>query len=190
MTKKKDLRVIKTERAIYNALTELLKKKELSKITISELAEKAEINKATFYLHYTDIYSLYQEMIARHIKEIIVERKLLDNMFSDPEEFARRLIEDFFDPEMLSNDPFFHNTSQMQNRTLSYHICNAFTEQVIVSELLPDTRANILKLEFFFTGVAFLRQQHQDEETPTIIGILADSIRNLFCDEAFGRTDV
>ena len=56
--RKKDLRVVKTERAIYRALIELLQKKELEKITVSELAELAEINKATFYLHYADIYSL------------------------------------------------------------------------------------------------------------------------------------
>ena len=180
MTGKKDLRIIKTERAIHSALVELLKEKDLEKITVSELSARAEINKATFYLHYTDIYSLYQEVMAKHIREIISERGLLDNMLSDPEEFARRLISDFFNTEVMSKDTFFRNPNLIYNRTISYHICNVFTEQVISSRMLPDTRENVLKLEFFLTGVAFLRQNHSDDENELIVKILADSIRNLF----------
>ena len=182
MPKKTDLRVIKTERAIHNALIDLLKKKDLEKITVSELSQKAEINKATFYLHYTDIYSLYQDVLAEHIKELITEIGLLDNLFSDPEEFSRRLINDFFNPEKMSNDSFFRNPNLIYNRTISYHICNVFTEQVISAQMLPDTNENKLKLEFFFTGVAFLRQKHTDDENELIIQILANSIRSLFLD--------
>lgn len=180
MSEKKDLRVIKTERAIYTALVDLLKRKDLEKITVSELAQKAEINKATFYLHYIDIYSLYQEALGKHIKEIIVEKGLLENMFSDPEEFARRLIDGFFNSDIMKDDPFFRNPNLIYNRSISYYICNAFTEQVISDQLLPDTRENVLKLEFFFTGIAFLRQDHSDDESDIIVRILADSIRNLF----------
>lgn len=180
MSEKKDLRVIKTERAIYSALVNLLNKKDLEKITVSELAERAEINKATFYLHYSDIYSLYQEALARHIKEIIGELGLLEKLSNDPEEFSRCLINDFFNPDALANDPFFKNTNQIYNRTLSYHICNAFTEQVISSQLLPNTRENLLKMEFFFTGIAFLRQNHTDEDNEIIIQILANAIGDLF----------
>jgi len=180
MSKKKDLRVIKTERAIYSALIELLKKKDLEKITVSELSEKAEINKATFYLHYSDIYSLYQEALAHHIKEIISELGLLEKFKNDSREFSRCLINEFFNPESLANDPFFKNTSQTYNRTLSFHICNAFTEQVISSELLPNTRENLLKMEFFFTGIAFLRQNHTAEDNELLTHILANTIRDLF----------
>ncbi len=180
MSRKQDLRVIKTERAIYLALVELLKRKDLEKITVSELSEKAEINKATFYLHYSDIYSLYQEALARHIKEIICKLGLPEKFFNDPEEFSRCLINDFFTTEVMANDPFFKNTNQIYNRTLSYHICNAFTEEVLSSELLPNTRENTLKMEFFFTGIAFLRQEHAKEDDALIIQILASSIKDLF----------
>ncbi len=53
-----DLRVQKTRRSIINAFLELRAKKALEKITVKELCEKAEINKATFYLHFKDIYDL------------------------------------------------------------------------------------------------------------------------------------
>ena len=57
-----DLRIQKTRAAIKSAFLELRRKKPIEKITVTELAKLAEINKATFYLHYSDIYSLADEM--------------------------------------------------------------------------------------------------------------------------------
>ena len=43
-----DLRIKKTKRAIRTAFYELIKEKPLEKITVTEIAARAEINKATF----------------------------------------------------------------------------------------------------------------------------------------------
>ena len=71
----RDLRVIKTQRAIHDAFLSLLRTKPLAKISVTELARIAEINKGTFYLHYRDIYDLYHALLlyrpdhyARHGK--------------------------------------------------------------------------------------------------------------------------
>ncbi|MDE5861843.1 MAG: TetR family transcriptional regulator, partial [Ruminococcus sp.] len=53
-----DLRVEKTKRNIINAFLNLRSHRPIEKITIREIAEIAQINKATFYLHYHDIYEL------------------------------------------------------------------------------------------------------------------------------------
>ena len=57
-----DLREKKTKRNIRNAFIELRAKKPLERISIKELAELAEISKATFYLHYKDIYDLSENL--------------------------------------------------------------------------------------------------------------------------------
>lgn len=62
----KDLRYIKTEEAIRQALTELLGTTPFEKISVRMISEKARIAKGTFYLHYEDKYklarTLYQEL--------------------------------------------------------------------------------------------------------------------------------
>ena len=50
-----DKRVIKTRAGIKTALMQLTLKKEIGKITISNLTEKAQINRSTFYLHYSSV---------------------------------------------------------------------------------------------------------------------------------------
>ena len=57
-----DLRTKKTQRAIREAFLRLRAKKPLERITVKELVELAEISKATFYLHYQDIYDLSDQL--------------------------------------------------------------------------------------------------------------------------------
>lgn len=60
MNSKNNLRFQETERKIRDIFSELLKKKELSKITVREICSLADINRTTFYLHHEDIYELMQ----------------------------------------------------------------------------------------------------------------------------------
>ncbi len=58
----KDLRVIKTRKIIKNALIELMAEKSLSDISITELSEKALINRKTFYRHYRTVSDVVTEI--------------------------------------------------------------------------------------------------------------------------------
>ena len=57
-----DLRQKKTLRAIGQAFYALRKQKKLEAITVTELCKNAEISKATFYLHYKDIFDLSEKL--------------------------------------------------------------------------------------------------------------------------------
>ncbi|MDO5358197.1 MAG: TetR/AcrR family transcriptional regulator [Slackia faecicanis] len=56
-----DLRARRTHSAIQNAMHELVLENEPDKITVKAIAERAAINRKTFYLHYDSIESLYEE---------------------------------------------------------------------------------------------------------------------------------
>lgn len=66
-----DRRIRRTKKALKNSLLELLKEKPMSKITVKELTEFADINRGTFYLHYTDIFDLYCNIKNDFLKELI-----------------------------------------------------------------------------------------------------------------------
>ena len=46
---------IRSRRLIREAYTQLLKEKNLQKITVTDIVTRAEINRATFYAHYPDV---------------------------------------------------------------------------------------------------------------------------------------
>ncbi len=78
-----DLRIKKTKNNIHNAFLQLRAKKPLERISVKELCEIAEISKATFYLHYKDIYDLSETLQQNVIKDIL-------GYLSDPEGYIIR----------------------------------------------------------------------------------------------------
>ena len=57
-----DRRQRKTQRAIEREFIRLLQAKPLNKISVAEIVSEADISRSTFYLHYTDIYELYDQI--------------------------------------------------------------------------------------------------------------------------------
>ena len=51
-----------TQKIVKDAMIELLEEKPLHKIKVTELCEKAGINRATFYNNFEDIYDLYENI--------------------------------------------------------------------------------------------------------------------------------
>lgn len=64
-------RTIYTKKIIREEFLNLLQKKELSKITVKEIAQVADINRGTFYNYYTDPYDLFQQIEAELIEEVL-----------------------------------------------------------------------------------------------------------------------
>ncbi|MDE5834998.1 MAG: TetR/AcrR family transcriptional regulator [Ruminococcus sp.] len=86
-----DLRVERTKRSIINAFLNLRSRKPLEKITVKELAEIAQINKATFYLHYQDIYGLSESLEQDVINSSLLNIEHPDAVFNDTKLFIREL---------------------------------------------------------------------------------------------------
>ena len=60
--KKTDTRVQYTKKVLQNALLEILKNKKIDRVTVKEICEKAQINRGTFYLHYSTPNDLLYEI--------------------------------------------------------------------------------------------------------------------------------
>lgn len=66
-----DLRVKRTLKNIKESFYQLRKRKPIEKISVKELSEMAMINKATFYLHYKDVYDLSDKLENELVSDII-----------------------------------------------------------------------------------------------------------------------
>ena len=73
-----DLRVKKTLKNIKDSFYQLRKRKPIEKISVKELSEMAIINKATFYLHYRDVYDLSDKLKNELVAEIIDDVRQYD----------------------------------------------------------------------------------------------------------------
>ncbi len=66
---KNDPRTRYTRKVIQDAFLEILKEKPVSKITVKEVCDKAEINRGTFYRHYQDCYDLLDKIEEEGLRE-------------------------------------------------------------------------------------------------------------------------
>ena len=81
MSEKVDRRVRKTKAQLRAGLARLMQKKSIKEITVKELVEEVDINRSTFYLHYTDIYQMLESIEGELMDEI---SHLIDDYALDP----------------------------------------------------------------------------------------------------------
>lgn len=68
--KKEDRRVKYTKKAIKDSFLSLFESKPLEKISVTEICTNADINRGTFYSHYSDPYDLKEKLEAEFIEAI------------------------------------------------------------------------------------------------------------------------
>jgi AcrR family transcriptional regulator len=71
-----DPRILRSRQMLMEALARLLGRKEFDDISVQEIADEATLNRATFYLHYTDKNALLQAMTATRFRALIARRGL------------------------------------------------------------------------------------------------------------------
>lgn len=91
---KTDRRILRTKEAIHKAFQDLFTEKDFDRITINEIADRANVNRGTIYLHYTDKYDLFHQCIADLLNKVILScsfSKLTQKIITDPIEAIEAL---------------------------------------------------------------------------------------------------
>ena len=131
-----DLREKKTKRSIKNAFIKLRSTKPLERITIKELVESAEISKATFYLHYRDIYDLSDSLQKELIQDILQSLDQPELFLSDTSAFTSALFYAFSDHHSMIEILF----SGSQSAILPLSIEKELKEYIF--KIIPSARDN------------------------------------------------
>jgi AcrR family transcriptional regulator len=106
----KDRRIKYTKMVLRESLIGLLEHKPIERITIKEICEEADINRATFYSHYADQYDLLKQ----------IEEDLYTNISSSLSQ--------------LSQDPANPNTLKQAENIFDYLRDNARITRLLLSD--------------------------------------------------------
>lgn len=71
---KLDPRVRRTRRLLEDAVRSLLREKQYSEISVADIAERATVNRATFYAHFEDKRHLVNSMITDDLHRAVIAR--------------------------------------------------------------------------------------------------------------------
>lgn len=187
---KNDLRVQKTVAGIRQALFELLATKPLEKITITELAQRAQIQRKTFYLHYQSL----DDVLAAFEDELSVE---VQQMMVTMQPFSVAAFIAGLNELFLKNYPYYEQIlTQRRNVVLSVNAKNTL-KWVLLSNLTannPQLNAHELATaaEFIAAGIvnAYSNWLMQPEKW-TLTELIDDLVRlvNPIFDRLLATTD-
>lgn len=104
-----DARVRYTRMVIEQCFLELLREKPVAKITVTELCEKAQINRATFYKHYQDVPQLLEKLendLFDQIRDMFrAQAENMESMLMDMMRYTKREWERFMALGSDNGDP-------------------------------------------------------------------------------------
>ena len=151
MKRKEDLRVKKTKLNLYNGLVKLMEEKPFEDIKVTDICNKALVNRSTFYDHFNDKYELFESYV-KYIGELCDEKINLkvsaDNLNDLYIEYIKLLVD-----EIESNFEFYKVVFKNNyNSVIKKSLIDIFTEK-IVNTLLKEYKfadSYILKLGVYF----------------------------------------
>ena len=149
---------IRSRRMIREAYTVLLKEKDLSKITVTDIVNRADINRATFYAHYPDVRGVTEEIENEIIAKILKEFEFT-NFFRNPTPLLLQLS------RYLEEDAEFYrilikaNGSEMFMEKLK----KVFTDYMLNDSDIPEdmrhSKMVSLRVCYFAGGIVNLYKQ-------------------------------
>lgn len=84
-----DRRVKRTKKLLRDSLFSLLQQKSINEITVTELTEVADINRATFYFYYTDIFDMLDQIQNEAYEMFEGVLSGTEDSINSPEAFAK-----------------------------------------------------------------------------------------------------
>ncbi len=152
---------IRSRRMIREAYMALLKEKDLSKITVTDIVNRADINRTTFYAHYPNVRGVTEQIeneIIEKMLEILKEFEFT-SFFRNPGPLLLKL------GRYLEEDADFYRTLIQAEGSEEFmeKLRRMFVEHIINDSDIPDDlrRSKMAKIRagYFAGGIVNLYKQ-------------------------------
>ena len=148
-----DKRVIRTKKAIRTALFKLMETKDIAAITISELTSLANVNRRTFYTHYSNITDILDETESEIVDRVsgVIQRfdskSLTDSTYTLFMELSRLVSEEYgFYFHLMKSDLRGVLITRMKT------LLKASADKILGRFTIPSDVENVFLLSSFING--------------------------------------
>ena len=170
-----DRRTRYSKMVIRQALFELLQEKDMSRITVKELCERADVNRSTFYSYYADISDLHKKII----KDFFATQRSFINrctaILDTKQDLTNLRVEDFYEVTLLylnyvkeNRDLFKFIFFTQTNSPIQISFDKVFYSEI--TRRLPESQKEIFRRSFTFTSggtsAIFVKWIAEDFATP------------------------
>ena len=156
MEKREYRSAVRSRRLIREAFLQMLREKELERITVTDIVRRADINRSTFYAHYQDLRAVLEEIQNEATQRTLALVKELryDTIFRQPELFMQTLC----GPLLAENRELYRLLGSSEYARRQIEVMKAdFAQSVLTSPDLPaslrGSKPFRIRISFFIAGV-------------------------------------
>lgn len=189
--KKEDRRIRRTKKLLRQALAELMNEKEFKDITVKEITERADLNRGTFYFHYTDTYDL-KDQIEDELIHVL--RQNLETYQPTESNHSIRMIANavlgYIDNDRFLFRTLFHDSSGEGIRSKMTRVLEDMIYQLQKTHMLENNeRQRKYVCRFLANGIvgmiAMFLEQERENALEEASRIMDDMICRIFSEEAY-----
>lgn len=159
-----DRRTVKTEMAIESQFIQMLQTQELNTITVADIVRACNISRGTFYLHYQDVYALYDHIIARITQELT---SLFDASYPQPSaldgpsfiQFLHQVIS-YITTNQQALDALLDN---QRGQAVIANLRSLFIDKLLAQASHPVDAATYTQVAFCISGIMGVLLDRVDE---------------------------
>jgi AcrR family transcriptional regulator len=165
-----DRRVKRSRKLLQQAFSDLLGEKGFQAISVQDIAERAEVNRGTFYAHFQDKYALLEVVVGESFREALLKRVPEGTSFSleNLEQLVLGVIEflgGFYShcrPSDRELSPLVETS--MQHELYEFLACwlRQLHESSPTSAVSPETTATVMSWAIFGAGAEWSRSERTD----------------------------
>lgn len=152
---------VRSRKMIREAYMELLKEKDINKITVTDIITKADLNRSTFYAHYPDVRGVTEEIENEIIEKMleILSHFRYTNFFDNPTPLLLEIS------RFLENNRDFYsilikaNGSEIFLKKLKDIFAKHMMSDSDIPESLKNTKMVSLRICYFAGGIVNMYQE-------------------------------
>ena len=179
-----DRRVKRTRRIVEEAFQDLLREKKFRDITVQDIADRADVNRATFYAHFQDKYDLLDQLLRERFRKEVIgkmpedeseRQKLRWFVVATLEELAALVNQQCHD---IGVEPIVETRLQQEIREFLPGCFNQSAEDK--TKRRPEIAASVLSWAIFGAGMDWSRMP---ADSRPLVEEMADEILALLPSE-------
>ena len=156
MTQQKENRSSRrSRRLIRQAFEALIQEREFSKITVTDIVERADLNRSTFYAHYPDIFGIVEEMqdeiMHRHMQ--IFSNIEYRNILKDPMPYLQCITDTMQESIALAKTLGLPDGIHQKSSRFQTMMANDIMNHSDIPEEVRNSPHFAIRVHFFLGGI-------------------------------------
>lgn len=185
---------IRSRRMIRESFLKLLEEKDISKITITDIVNEADLNRSTFYAHYANIREITKEIENEVIDKMIEILKNFEfkNFFNNPTPLLLEVSKFLASNEETYRILLKVNNAETFLKKLKHEFAKYMLSNTDTSKYLKDSKMVNLRISYFAGGIINLYQDWFNGKLDCSLNDIALEVSKLLsleANELFGKKD-